>query len=251
MQRIVIPILLVLLLSGCGRKGPLVPPEALLPAPVADLRVAQQGEGFRVSWSLPVKRGGVGAHRELAGFRLFKREVLPPDEDCEACADAYRLVKSVDLDYLQDVRQSGDRLFVADADVSAGTTYQYKVAVLNKDGTVSSDSNKARRKKVVPPAAPLLRAEFASTGIILDWEGVVSPTGGRVIGYNIYRWREGALSALSPQNGAPEQRPGYEDARLEPGIRYVYTVRTVAEVDGETVESVSSNEVHGALAEPE
>lgn len=244
-------VLLFFLVAACGRKGPLVPPEALLPAPVSDLKVAQQGERFQLSWTLPAKRVDGDVYGKLVGFRLFKREVLPPDEDCEACANAYRLEKSVDLAYLQDVRRSGDRLFVGDADVSAGTTYQYKVVGLNKDGTVSPDSNRARRKKVTPPAAPRLVANFTPTDIILHWEDVAIPANGKIVGYNVYRWRGDGLPALFPLNGAPKQGPGYEDTRLVPGVTYVYVVRTVAEVAGEMVESAPSNEAKGVLAEPE
>src|SRR5689334_16806638 len=92
---------LVLALAGCGRKGLLVPPEALVPGPVSDLRTAQKGERFQVAWSSPSHEEGGRALKDLAGFRLFKREVLPPDEDCEACPDAYRLLKEIDLEYLQ------------------------------------------------------------------------------------------------------------------------------------------------------
>ena len=51
-----------------------------------------------------------------------------PDEDCESCPNAYRLVKNVDLEYLRDVRQVGGRLFFGDTDLISGTTYQYRSA---------------------------------------------------------------------------------------------------------------------------
>ena len=61
-------------LAGCGRKGPLVRPEALIPGPVSDLRTAQKGERFQVSWSPPSREEGGRVLKDLAGFRLFKRE---------------------------------------------------------------------------------------------------------------------------------------------------------------------------------
>ena len=113
--------------TACGKRGPLVPPEALVPAPIADLRIEQKGDRFLVSWSRPAQEEGGRAMKDLAGFRVFRREVLPPGEDCEECPGAYRLVASVDLDYPKGIVIAGDRYVLTDGDVAAGKTYRYKV----------------------------------------------------------------------------------------------------------------------------
>jgi predicted small lipoprotein YifL len=243
-------LIFILSLAGCGRKGPLIAPEALVPGAVSDLRTAQKGERFQVSWPPPSRDEGGRALKDLAGFRLFKREVLPPGEDCEACPDAYRLLKEIDLEYLQDVRSSAGRLFFSDAAVLAGTTYQYKIVSFRKDGTSSRDSDRARRKRVTPPAAPRLQGVFSATGVLLHWTEGVSPASGKVIGYNVYRRRADALPALVPLNSALVPGPDFEDLRLDRSVTYGYAVRTVAEIEGETVESEPSNEVLGTPAEP-
>jgi predicted small lipoprotein YifL len=250
MIRIFFVFFFVLSLAGCGRKGRMVPPEALIPGPVSDLRTAQKGERFQVSWVPPSREEGGRALKDLAGFRLFKREVLPPGEDCEACPDAYRLLKEIDLEYPQDVRSLAGRLFFSDAAVLAGTTYQYKIISFRKDGTSSRDSAKARRRKVVPPAAPQLQGVFSATGVLLHWTEVVSPGTGKVIGYNLYRRRADALPELVPLNSAPVPESDFEDLRLDRSVTYGYAVRTVAEIEGETVESEPSNEVLGTPAGP-
>ena len=250
MQRILMITVLVLL-AGCGRKGRLIPPEALRPAPVSDLQIAQRGESFQLSWSQPAEGEGKKPIKDLAGFHLFKREVLPPEEDCESCANAYKSLKIVDLDYLQQVRRVGGRLFLSDADVETGKTYQYKLLSFQKDGTPSHDSNKARYKKVVPPAPPRLKAVFSPTGVLLKWEVGVLPANSKVMGYNLYRSRADALPPLAPVNAAPMPGTDYEESRLERGVTYTYTVRTVAEMDGVKVESEPSNEVKGMLTEPD
>jgi predicted small lipoprotein YifL len=237
--------------AACGRKGPLVPPEALVPAPIGDLRVEQKGERFQVSWSPPSREEGGRPLRDLAGFRLFKRQVLPPGEDCEECPNTYLPMKDVDLEYLQDVRRVGDRLFVSDPGVIVGMTYQYKAVSLRKDGTPSRDSNKARRRKVSPPPVPRLTGVFSPSGVMLRWVEEVVPRDVRVIGFNVYRRRADALPSIMPLNAAPVPGPTLEDLRLERGITYGYTVRTVAEEEGETAESEPSNEVQGKLSEPE
>jgi predicted small lipoprotein YifL len=251
MSRILFALVVITLFVGCGKKGVLISPEALLPAPVNDLRAAQKGESLQLSWSPPAQEEGGRALKDLAGFRLFKREVLPPDEDCESCTNAYRLLKNVDLEYLQDVRRVGDRLYLRDTDVIAQTTYQYKVVSFRKDGTSSHDSNKARLKMVVPPKPPRLTALFSVTGVLLHWEGGSSLPNGKILGCNVYRWRAGALPAVVPLKDAPVSGHDYEDLRLVRGVTYIYALRAVAEVEGAMVESEFSNEIKGMLTEPE
>jgi predicted small lipoprotein YifL len=243
-------VILVLILAGCGRKGPLMAPEALAPAPIADLRVEQKGEQFQVSWSRPAGESGGRPLRDLARFQLFKREVPPPGEDCEECPTAYRLLKSIDLDYLQGVTISGTRYLSIDTDLAEGKTYRYKVFSLKKDGTASRTSNRAGRKKVAPPLPPVLKATSSLSGVVLEWSGGAPPANGLIAGYNIYRKQSDETLYLAPLTSAPVKEAVFEDKQLEWGKRYDYSVRTVAVVDGETVESTPSNEVRGALTEP-
>ncbi len=250
MKKLLFVIFMVLLL-GCGKKGNLVPPEALVPAPVADLKVEQQGERFMVSWSRPAREEGGGALKDLGGFRLYRRELLPPGEDCEACANAYRLVASVDLEYPQGVLARGGRFFFLDDEPAAGKGYRYKVVSYKRDGTLSRDSNRSGRKKVAPPRPPVVQALPSPSGVVLDWQAPQAPANGRIEGYNVYRKRGDEGVYLAPLNGAPLRETTFEDTRLVRGVRYDYAVRAVATSEGETVESDLSNEAEGALTEPE
>jgi fibronectin type 3 domain-containing protein/predicted small lipoprotein YifL len=251
MKKITFVMFTVILLAGCGKKGALVSPEALAPAPIVDLRVEQKGGQFLVSWSRPGAAEGGGALKDLAGFRVFKREVLPPGEDCEECPTAYRLVTSVDLEYPQGVMVAGNRYLFRDGDLADGKTYRYKVLSVQKNGTMSRTSNRAGRKKVIPPLPVVLKAVSSLEGVVLEWGGAPSPANGRIEGYTIYRKQSSDNGYLAPLNGTPVRETTFEDKRLEWGKRYDYAVRTVSVIDGETVESVPSNEVPGALVEPE
>ena len=242
---------LIFLLAGCGKKGPLVPPDTLMSSPVNDLKVVQKGEIFQVSWSIP-DRGEAGeASKGLAGFLLLRREVLPPDQDCEVCPNAYQVVKEVDLDYLRDTRRSGDRLVTSDTGVITGRTYQYKVEPFLKDGTPGQDSNKSRLMKNAPVQGPTLKAVPTPTSILLHWENVPFPAGIKARGVNIYRWRTDEPPESTPLNNTPLLTSDYEDLRLERGVTYHYCVRSVADADGILFESVSSNQVSGAMTEPD
>jgi predicted small lipoprotein YifL len=246
-----IVLLIALFAAGCGKKGPLVPPEALRPAPVQDLRVTQRGDDFLVSWSKPGKAEGGGTLKSLAGFELFRRELLPPAQDCEECPTAYRSMVRVDLDYPVGVTAERGRYFWFDRAVPEGVAYRYKLYTSKKDTTTSLASNRADRKKVAPPPAPAITVLSTPTGVELKWQEVEVPAGGRIQGYNVYRKVSGGSYPVYPLNEKLLQEPGFEDRRIDSGARYRYTVRAVALVGGELVESRPSNEAEGFLTPPE
>ncbi|AJE02221.1 LPS translocon maturation chaperone LptM [Geobacter pickeringii] len=239
----------VLLLGGCGRKGPLVAPEAFAPGAVDTLSVEQKEDRFFVSWSAPARDAGGRPLKDLAGFRLYRREVLPPGEDCEECPTAYRLVRVVDLDYLQDVKVYGNRYFFADAAVTNGTTYQYKVIAYRRDGSESAASNRARRRKVGAPSAPRLTASSTPTGVLLQWAPARTP-GADFVGYDLYRRRGDDFGTLVLLTPTPVKEERFEDQGVEHGAAYVYTVREVVGADGQLVEGAASNEARGSRTAP-
>lgn len=250
MRKILFLLIIVFFIAACGKKGPLVPPEALVPAAVSDLAVAQKGEYFQLSWLEPAREVGGGRLTDLAGFELLRREVLPPAEDCEQCPSAYRLLKTVDLEYLRDAVRLGTLLITNDNGVEIGKTYQYKVVSRKKDGTRSPESNKVRREKIFPPQPPVIKATSQATAIVIDIAPPVDVS--KVIGYNVYRSSQGESLPVLPLNDKPITGTTFEDLRVQRGVTYRYWVRTVAAVDGAAVvESNLSNEVGGALTEPD
>jgi predicted small lipoprotein YifL len=235
-------------LSGCGKKGPLVPPEALAPAPVYDLALAQKGGRFLVSWSAPSREEGGAQLHDLAGFLLFRRVVLPPAEDCEECPTAYRELAHVDLDYLKGVRRIGNRFSYDDSDLTKGKTYQYKLRSFMSDGTQSKDSNKARRTVLAPPPPPVLEALPTPNSLVLAFVAP-QPEQGALTGYNVYRSKSGEAMPSAPLNAAPITAKTYEDKNVLVGVRYSYTATSLTTVSGETAESLPSNRVEAALTE--
>lgn len=237
-------------IAACGKKGALVPPEALVPAPSSDLQVRQQGDGFRISWTAPSKEERGRPLRDLAGFRLYRHEVLPPGEDCLACAESWLLVRSVDLEYLRGVQRSGDRFFCQDRDVRTGTAYRYSVTAVSRKGAVGRPAFIEPRKKVAAPLPPALQAQPSPTAVTLEFVAIPLPNSDR-LGFNVYRRRSGEPAPVVPLTPAPVPGPTYTDQQLDRAETYRYTVTAVVRVDGEEVESEPSNEVEAALSPPE
>jgi predicted small lipoprotein YifL len=238
-------LIMVVSLVACGKRGPLVPPESLVPAAIRDLKVEQKGNRFLVCWSEPSKLESGSKLEGIAGFRVFRREVLPPDQDCEDCPSAYLLQRTVDPEYLQDVLRIGSRYCFSDAELTDGTTYQYKVITVDASGVSGKDSNKARREKTASPATPRLSATTIPTGVVIRWEPVQDATGTTLEGYAVYRKREGGSMSLYPVATLAADVTRFEDKEMEHGVKYVYGVRAMARAGTETVEGELSNLVEG------
>jgi len=238
-------LMVVFSLVACGKRGPLVPPESLVPAAIRDLKVDQKGNRFLVCWSEPSKLESGSKLEGIAGFRVFRREVLPPDQDCEDCPSAYLLQRNVDPEYLQDVFHIGSRYCFSDTELTDGKTYQYKVITVDADGVSGKDSNKARREKTVPPATPRLFATTIPTGVVIHWEPAQGMTGMTLEGYSVYRKREGGSMPLFPVATVAADSNRFEDKEMEHGVKYVYGIRAIARTGSETVESEMSNLVEG------
>jgi predicted small lipoprotein YifL len=251
MKRFWFCLFMALFVAACGKKGPLIPPEALAPAPITDLRVTQTGDRFTLCLSPPSRDEGGRPLKNPAAFRVLKHEVLPPGEDCEECPTAYLPFQTVDLEYPRNVMRFGNLYCLFDTDLVPGKTYKYKVYSFLNDGTTSRDSNKVQRKFLSPPAAPVLRGTSSPTGVVLEWAAPPHPETGTIVGFNIYRGESAATMSPSPINKEPVKGTRYEDKTVVLGIHYIYTVRSLANVADELVESVSSNKVAGELKFPE
>ncbi|ACH40634.2 lipoprotein, putative [Citrifermentans bemidjiense Bem] len=238
------------LLSGCGKKGPLVPPEALVPAPVTNLALAQKDGRFQVRWSAPSKQEGGAALKDLAGFLLFKRVVLPPNDDCEECATAYGEPVKIEIEYPKAAKRSGNFWVYDDRDLTTGKLYQYKLRSFTTAGVQSKDSNRVRRTAAIPPLPPVLEAASSAEAVTLSFVGL-PPEQGTPAGYNIYRSKKGEEFPLFPLNATPVTANNYIDHLPQFGVPFSYAVTSVATVGEETVESAPSNVAEGSLTLPE
>ncbi len=221
--------------------GPLVAPDASIPVAVDNLRVVQKSDRFYLSWGAPAKDLSGRPLQGLAGFKLLRRQVLPPNEDCEECADAYRTVRTVNLDYLKETRRFDNLFVVTDTGLVPGDTYQYRVIAFKNDGTESARSNPARRTLLPAPAAPVLKATPVPDGVDLSWEAPA--IGAKPTGYDLYRRKKNDINSLVILNGTPITGTRFEDRSAEPGVIYLYSVRGVATTEGEALEGALSNEV--------
>lgn len=252
MRKIVgfIACLLLAMQAGCGRKGPLVRPEALIPAQVTDLYATQTVDRLRLSWTIPGRLEGGGKLSDLSGFRVMRREVARSGADCPDCQDAWKQIRQVNLEYLQGVNRIGDRLFYQDNDADEGVTYLYRVIATTKGGLESRPSQAIRRTKRKPLSPPEIKATPSPTAIRLECSASMLPAEAQGAECVFLRQKQGDPSSISLVSRTPVNGK-FEDIGLGSGITYVYTAAINATVDREPMESTLSEPVTARLAEPE
>jgi predicted small lipoprotein YifL len=239
----------VTLLAGCGKKGALVPPEALVPASVAELQVAQRGAVFRVTWNAPTREVSGRPLAQTPRFRLFRRTVLPAGQDCASCPEAWKLLAEIDPAVPGIVERSGGSFAYNDRDLLPDATYQYRLQAVDASGGVSRDASPPPRQWVAPPLPPVMQAIADPGGVRLEFVAATAPSREALVGYLLFR-QEGTAPArqLTP---TPVAAVTYLDTAVRLDATYRYTARTVATIAGQFVESADSNEAVITVTLPE
>ena len=121
--------------AGCGRRIS---------------RCSRQGRDFRITWQAPGKEQGGRPLRDLAGFRLQRRDILGDGNDCAACPDSWKLLTAIDLDFPGETQK--ERLAPSstyDRELPPGSTSQYQLLALSRSGGSSSPAT-SPLKKMLP-----------------------------------------------------------------------------------------------------
>lgn len=235
-------LLLLLLLSACGRKGALLPPEALVPAAVQDLQVQQTGEEFRISWSAPGKEKGGRPLRDLSGFKLLRRTVTADGSDCASCPDSWQLLTTVDLALPGQTVQGGGWFSYRDRGLPPGSKSQYRLLALSRSGGISSPATSPVKKLQPLVTPPGLKGAVLPAGIRLEFDfTAVAPA--KLVGFNVYRRSTAKEAATLPLNSRPIVQSFWDDQQIEFGRTYRYSAAALVELEGEIVESLPSPEV--------
>jgi predicted small lipoprotein YifL len=242
MRRSLFLIFALLTLSACGRKGALMPPEALVPAAVQNLKVQQSGEELRISWSAPSKEKGGRPLRDLAGFNLFKRIIAGDGTDCSACPESWQLLAAVDSDNPGETLKSGSTFIRYERNIPPGQTNQYRLLVLSKSGGFSSPATSPLVKFQSSVPAPGLKGAVLPASVKLEFT-FVPPADAELAGFNVYRRTDKTAAALLPLNPAPLPGSVWEDTGVEFDRSYLYSATALVVVNGESVESGRSEEI--------
>jgi predicted small lipoprotein YifL len=239
---------LVLLLAGCGRKGPVRP--ALLPLPAApeNLTLQQRGDSLLLAWDIPQRNQDGSALTNLQGFRVLRMR-FDAGKDCPECRDTSIPLRELDLEYLRQATRIGNRLFLRDSDLLPDFGYRYRIVPFTRAGHEGATATIQGSYLTPPPAPTGLVASGLDRMARLQWQGTPDERPEAVqVGYRVYRRLDEQPFPPQPVNRQPVIEPVFDDFGLENGRLYHYSVTSVVRIGEQTVESALSE---SAAAIPE
>jgi len=271
----------LLLLLGCGKKGPPLPPLVGSVPRVSDLEVAQVGSSLRARFTLPVREGVESVDYQPRDVELWMRPVPrtsagdeqkapaappkppapKPGEGTEVSAiplkdftgGATMLIKLSGQDLFEILALPIPELLVP---IPEGIDGAQEVALVlatdvKRSGTLS---NIAPFTAVATPAPPgNVAAKLVANGIEVSWT-MEAPPEGEKWGVNIYRALEADPFPATPSNPQPMPGPPFREPQVSEGTSYRYLLRTAIIGSERSVESDAAPEVgvtyHDVFAPP-
>jgi len=254
--RILLGLALLVLLSACGRKGPILPPLERIPQAVKDLAVLQVGGELRLSWTLPTRTISDTPLEDLTTVQILKFEEVFSLEDGQIPATSAQIREQAQI--LLEVPKQDFAEFQLDPE-SSPLKFRYAYEFPHQDvgrrkfifllkvrdarGRFSDFSEWVSIVPInvaVPPKG--LKAKPGRNRLNLTWEAPPLSLDGsqpaQVTGYNLYR----ALGSERPkrinQDLILETR--FPDRSIEFGRTYTYWVRAVSGEGGRQAESGNS-----------
>jgi predicted small lipoprotein YifL len=240
-------------ITACGKKGPLLYPDMLVPAAPSAVSALQSGTTMKLSFILPTKDLAGRNFAGITGVTIIKRdEPAGQNPSCSNCTTDFSPFRKLNLEPLSpNTQRYGNLLVLLDVDVQTGRLYTYRVSAVTRDHQEGTLSAPVAAVMVTAPLPPVLQAISQPTEIQLEFAGL-TPGEGVISGYNIYRTLKGEAFPFQPLNREPLSGNRFIDVGLERGTSYLYGARTVVQLpSGGRVESGLSNEADGRLKDDE
>jgi len=235
--------LILLALTGCGHKGPVLPLGVKLPAAPGGFTAQQRGASVLLSWSAPTRNQDDSQIDNLLGFDLLRMD-FATETPCATCRDTSRQVRYVDLEFLQDAQRSGDLFWVSDDGIAPKRAYRYHVVA------VTTDQRRGARASLdlvahTPPLPPeKLQGEGLDRLVRLSWEEAAVPGSAcDLLGYQIYRTEDDTPFPLQPVQKNLVVDTRFEDLGVANDTPLRYAVRAILQVGDQEVHSELSEEI--------
>lgn len=243
-----------IVVGGCGKRRPPLPPVERVQQRTELLSGAQQGNEVILSWPAPRRNApdsSVQSIRRIDVYRLAEKPGAPLALTEDEFSARATLVGSVTSEQIQ---TAGDVITYRDALELAGqsTRLRYAIRYVNASGQRAAFSNFLS----IEPAARIAKAPALSTdvkvledSITLTWQApaanIDNSTPVNLLGYNVYRTDESQTDAGNlPLNSELISGTTYADKTFQFGNNYRYIVRAVSlGTGGAQVESLNSNDV--------
>jgi len=241
------------LMIGCGKRRPPLPPVERVQQRTELLSGAQQGNAVILSWPAPLRNAqdsSVQSIRRIDIYRLAEKPGSPRGLTEDEFAARATLIGSLPYEQIQN---AGENLTYLDSLELAGgpSRLRYAVRYVNASGQRAAFSNFL----LIEPASriaqpPVLGGDnVTEDAITLTWQPPTANIDGstpvNLLGYNVYRMDESqTVPGATPINSALVSGADYVDKSFKFGGEYRYLVRAVSlGTGGAHVESLNSNAI--------
>ena len=128
------------LVSACGRKTAVRPPELVAPKPIEDLKLEAKTTGIELRWSRPRTYADGSSMDDLGGFLVLRAVQAAQDGSASGETSEFSELATVVVEDRDRFRQA-KRFRYTDEQITAGTRYRYRVRAFTLDGEYSTPSN--------------------------------------------------------------------------------------------------------------
>jgi len=132
-------IALFILLPGCGKKGPPVPPRQKPIPSVSDLKYSIDGNILTLTWTIPKEKENLKT--AFNGFIVYRYKRPISDSPCKNCPKIFQQVADIPTENTIDAPGYEDKNIEYRKEIEKGFVYTYKVVLYTKNGVSSADSN--------------------------------------------------------------------------------------------------------------
>ncbi len=232
----------LLLLYGCGRKAPPVPPGTLRPVAIKDLSCRFKPQGVELSWTVPIRNHDGSPLVKIKEFHLFKAE-LDLENQCNGCPVSFGPPIRIPFEAKP---EEARKVYYEDRTLREGKRYIYEVKTVKSWFVASDPSNRVEIVWHTPPNAPRnLKAVSVEKGVKLIWDAPRKWANGKPIdkplSYRIYRSKvENNSWRLLRDN---VKKTSYLDKKVRGKIRYKYKVSAVLMFHGTLIEGQATEPV--------
>lgn len=240
----------VLLLAGCGKRRPPLPPVESVQQRTEMLSGFQRGNKVILSWPAPGRNApdsSVQSIRRIDVYRLAESPNAPLPLTEEDFSTRSTVIGSVTY---EEIEKAKDNLTYTDSLKLAGepTRLRYAVRYVNAAGQRAAFSNFLLIEPAARIAQPpkLVDAQVTEDAITLVWQppqaNIDGSTPVNLLGYNVYRAIGSEDFGPTPLNSALVSSPKYADRNFKFGEEHRYLLRSVSlGTEGAQVESINSN----------
>jgi hypothetical protein len=139
-KTVLIGLVVIILIAGCGVKGALTPPDVLVAKAIANLQGTVKEGALALTWSVPQANKDGSRPADVVRFRVLRREEL---KGCLECPGEFKVRAELDLrtPTPQGYLREDNTVTWQDKDLKEGVSYIYRVVSVNHWGYQSAPSN--------------------------------------------------------------------------------------------------------------